>query len=185
MASLKKKTSPSLSDWQTRCNKFNHDWLKNKFLNSFDDFTVQLKKSDPDLVRVSEFLEKDFPAWESRRQDAQWIVQSFEDSVSPRQLLESSPLNRCDDETRAWLGNLMHGLRLSRYPVKSKVQESRDALRTVNKLYEKITYELEQFRPIKLTKLTSLRPQFCELKGAYEALSKTLSDLPRYESHGE
>ena len=182
---LGKEMRTPLSDWQTRRNKFNHDWLKNKFLNSFDDFTVQLKKSDPDLVRVSEFLEKDFPAWESRRQDAQWIVQSFEDSMSPRQLLESSPLNRCDDETRAWLGHLVYGLRLSRYPVKNKVQESREALRAVNKLYEKLTYELEQSRPIKLTKLTSLRPQFCELKEAYEALSKTLSDLPRYESHGE
>ena len=182
LARIKTGTDPS--EWQIRCNKLNHDWWKNRFLNSFDDFIVQLKKSKPAVTPVSEFLAKDFPAWKTLQQDAQWIVESFEDSMAPRRLLESSPLNRCDDETLAWLGNLVHGLWLTRYPVKRKVQESRDALAAVNRMYEKITRELEQSRPIELTKLIALRPQFCELKQTYRTFSKTLSNLPRYESHG-
>ena len=170
-------TAPS--EWQVRRNKFNHDWLKNKFLNSFDDFIVQLKKSKPAVTRVSEFLATDFPAWKTHQQEAQWIVESFEDSMSPRRLLASSPLNRCADETHAWLGNLVHGLWLTRYPVKRKIQESRDALAAVNKMYEKIIRELEQSRPIELTKLIALLPQFSELQETYQTLSKTLSNLPR------
>ena len=178
------KTGTGLSEWQIRRNKFNHDWLKNKFLNSFDDFIVQLKKSKPVVTRVSEFLVTDFPAWKTHQQDAQWIVEFFEDGMSPQRLLASSPLNRCDDETHAWLGNLVHGLWLTRYPVKRKVQESRDALAAVNKMYEQITRELEQSCPIELTKLIALLPQFSELQETYQTLSKTLSNLPRYESHG-
>ena len=174
-------TAPS--DWQIRRNKFNHDWLKNKFLNSFNDFIEQLQKRDPDIARVSDFLAEDFPTWKSRRQEAQWIVQSFEDSMSPLRLFNCSPLNRCDAETQDWLRHLVHGLWLSRYPVQSKAKESQDALGAVNELYEKMAYELEQARPIELTKLTLLHPQFCELKTTYEILSKVLSNLPRYESH--
>lgn len=173
------KTGIDLSEWQIRRNKFNHDWLKNRFLNSFDDFIVQLKKSKPAVTRVSEFLGTDFPAWKTHQQDTQWIVESFEDSMSPRRLLASSPLNRCDDETHAWLGNLVHGVWLTRYPVKRKVQESRDALAAVNEMYEKITRELEQSSPIGLPKLIALLPQFSELQETYQTLSKTLSNLPR------
>ena len=181
---LIKKIRTVSSDWQTRRNKFNHDWLKNKFLNSFDGFIEQLKKRKPDIVRLSEFLAEDFPAWKYRRQDAEWIVQSFEDGMSPRQLFNYSPLNRCDDDMQEWLGNLVHELWLSRYSVKSKAKESQDALVAANKMYKKIAYELEQSEPIKLTKLISLRHQFCELKETYEVLSKTLSNLPRYTSYG-
>ena len=180
---LKKKMITAPSEWQTRRNKFNHDWLKNKFLNSFNDFVEQIQKRKPDLVRVSEFLAEDFPAWTSQQQEVQWIVQSFEDSMSPQQLLNSFPLNRCNDETREWLGPLTHRLWLSRYPVKEKSKESQDALIEVNKMYEKLASELEQSMPIGLTKLIALHPKFCELKESYETLSKTLSNLSRDESY--
>ena len=180
---VENKTRTVPSEWQTRRNKFNHDWLKNKFLNSFDDFVVQLKKPDPNILRVSEFLAEDFPDWVARRQDAQWIVNSFEDRMSPRRLLDSSPLNRSDGETKEWLGHLVHELWLSRYQVKSKAKESQDALVAIDKQYEKVASEVEQSKPIGLTKLIALHPQFCRLKKAYQELSKTLSDLPRYELH--
>ncbi|MCY3740527.1 MAG: hypothetical protein OXH00_05860 [Candidatus Poribacteria bacterium] len=170
----------SASEWQIRRRKFNHDWLKNIFLNDFDAFIVQLSKSVPDLGRVSEFLEEDFPAWKSQRQEGQWLVQSFESSMSPLQLFNSSLLNRCNDETREWLGYLLHGLWLSRYDVREKAKESQDALMEVNETYEILASELEQSMPIGLTKLISLRPQFCELKVKYKVLFKTLSNLPRY-----
>ena len=99
---------------------------------------------------MSEFLGEDFPAWESRRQDAQWIVESFEENMSPRRLFRYSPLNRYDDETQEWLGELVHELWLSRYSVKKKAQESQDALITVNKFYEKIMDELRLSKPGKI-----------------------------------
>lgn len=180
----RKNTITAPSDWQIRRSKFNHDWLKNKFLNSFNDFIEQLQKRDPDIARMSAFLEEDFPAWKLRQKEVQSIVQSFEDSMSPLRLLRCAPLNRCDVETQEWLGHLVHGLWLARYPVQRKAKQSQDALVAVNELYEKIAYELEQPKPIELTKLAALRPQFCELKATYQALSKVLSNLPRYEYYG-
>ena len=94
------------------------------------------------------------------------------------------PLSGCDVETRGWLGHLVHGLWLSRYPIKEKAKESQEALASVNELYEKIACELEQSSPIKLTQLIALRPQFCELRETYGSLSKSLSNLRRYESYG-
>ena len=184
MCPRKKKIVTTPSEWQIRRNKFNHDWLKNKFLNSFNDFIEQLQKRNPDIVRMSEFLVEEFPAWKSQRQDAEWIVQSFEDGMSPRRLLSCAPLSGCDVETREWLGHLVHGLWLSRYPVKEKAKESQESLASVNELYEKIVCELEQSSPIKLTQLIALHLQFCELRETYGNLSKSLSNLPRYESYG-
>ena len=174
-----KETTTTLSEWQTRHSKFNHDWLKNKFLNGFEAFVAQLKKPKPDVFRVSEFLSEDFPAWESHRRDAEWIVEAFEDNMSPRRLLDALPLNRCNNETHAWLGHLVDELWLFRYSVKHKVKESRNALMAVNLIYEQIASELQQSRPIELTKLTALYPQFYELKETYQVLSKTLSNLPQ------
>ena len=176
---LRKKIVITPSEWQIRRNKFNHYWLQNIFLNSFKDFIGQLQKCNPDMVLISKFLEEDFPAWKSKRQDAEWIVQSFEDKMFPQQLLSVSPLNRCDEGTREWLGRLVHELWLSRYLVKEKLKESQEALIEVNKMYEKLASQLEQSMPIRLTKLISLRPQFCELKQTYKALSKSLSNLPQ------
>lgn len=185
----KKEIVTEISDWDIRRKKFNHDWLHNQFLRRFNDFIDQLQKSKsekskPELVRVSAFLEKDFPAWKSQLQEAQWIVQSFEDCMSPQQLLSSSALNRCNDETREWLGHLLHGLWLSHYAVTEKSKESQKALIEVNKVYKILASELEKSVPIGLTKLISLLPEFCELKVKYDVLSKTLSNLPRYMQHG-
>ena len=178
-------TSASEFEWQTRHKKFNHDWLKYKFLNSFDNFIVQLQKErKPDLTGVSKFLAEDFPTWKSHRQDAQWIVESFEDKMSPQQLLNSIPLNRCNGETREWLGYLLHELWLSRYAVKEKSKECQEALKEVNNMYEILASELEQSTPIGLTKLIALHPQFCELKEKYKILSKTLSILRGIRSYG-
>lgn len=180
---LVKKIVTTPSEWQIRRQEFYHDWLKNRFLNSFDDFIEQLQKNNPDIHRVSAFLVEDFPAWNSERQDAERIVQSIEDGMSPQRFLSCAPLSGCDVETQEWLEHLVHGLWLSRYPVKEKAKESQEALASVNELYEKIAYELEQSSPIKLTQLIALRPQFCELKETYRNLSKSLSNLRRYESY--
>ena len=181
---VKEKIETTPSEWPIRRKKFYHDWLKNRFLNSFDDFIEQLQKDNPGIDRVSEFLVEDFPAWKSKRQDAEWIIQSIEDGMSPRRLLSCAPLSGCDVETQEWLGHLVHGLWLSRYPIKEKAKESQEALALVDELYEKIACELEQSSPIKLTQLIALRPQFCELRETYGSLSKSLSNLRRYESYG-
>ena len=170
----KKEIVTKISDWEIRRKDFNHDWLQNKFLNSLSAFIDRLQKSAPDLVRVSGFLEKGFPTWKSKQQEVQRIIESFEDCMSPQQLLNSAPLKRCNEETRKWLSNLLHGLWLSKCPVKEKSKEWQEALIEVNKLYEELAAKIDLTEPI------NLHPQFCELKVKYKILSKTLNNFPRY-----
>ena len=149
-------TEKVLSDWETRRSEFKHDWLQNEFLNRFGYFIELAQREEHKshhLDKANKFLKKDFPAWEDRRQEAQGIVQSFEENMSSRGLLSSSPLV-------------------------NDAKESQDALEAVNKIYDKIAGELKRFRPpIDSPKLIALCPQFCELKEAYDAFSTTLSKL--------
>lgn len=140
-----------LSEWELRCSKFNHDWLKNFLSLSFSPFIELLFIEQPkkkDLKFMSEFLTKDFPAWESRRQEAQWIVRSFEDNMSPR-VKESQDALEAVDKLQQEIAYKLPKLDLSAPIDKDDV-----------------------------AKLIPLRPQFCELKEAYKTLSKTLSNLP-------
>ena len=187
---VKEKIETTSSEWQLSCSKLNHDWFGHEFFNGFDYFIDELQKREPDRDRVGmlKFWEEDFPTWKTRRQEAQRIVESFEDNMLPRRLLSCTLLSSCDVETREWLGHLVHRLWLFRYSVEEKVKESQESLASVNELYdelyEKIACELEQSSVINLTQLIALQPQFCdqfcELRETYGNFSKTLSNLPRY-----
>ena len=177
----KQKLRTVRSDWENRRSGFNHYWLKNQFLIVLGDFIEQLEKPKPNCSSVRSFLKHDFPDWKSQREEASWIVNSFEDSSSPRRHLSCPPLNRCDDETQAWLGDVVQGMWLSRYPEMDRLKESRDALATVDKLYEKIAHNLppiEALGPEDVAKLKPLHTEFCKLEETFRTL-KTLFEALR------
>ena len=174
LATQKINTVPK--EWEVRRSYFNHYWLKNQYLIVFGNFIRQLGKPKPDFSSVRCFLKHDFPDWESHREDARWIVNSFENSFSPRRFLSCPPLNRCDAETQAWLGDVAHGMWLLRSSVMVRLKECQDALATVDKLYEKVAHNLPPFEALRtedLAKLKSLRPEFCKLEKTFRTL-KTL-----------
>jgi hypothetical protein len=175
--------STLISSWQNRRSAFNHDWLKNKYLNRLDGFIRRLKIPDSDPVRLSRFLNDDFPEWKRRQNEIQNLFGTFEGEMSPMSLFEKEPLNRCDVETMSWLGQLIHALWLARYPIKEWVHTAWNAFCDVNDQYnniaevlksKKLNWESKDYR----TALKLMIPYFLQFKKACEELSRAIAMFP-------
>ena len=175
--------STLISSWQNRRSAFNHDWLKNKYLNRLSAFIERLKIYNSDLPRLYRFLEDDFPEWKKQRSEIQNLLKTFEVEMSPKSIFKKAPLNRCDNETIIWLDQLIHALWLARYPVKEWIHAAQNAFRNVNNQYnnivkilksKKLDCESEDYR----TTLKPLIPDFLQFKKACEELSQAVGMFP-------
>jgi hypothetical protein len=163
--------------WETRRSAFRHDWLKNTYLNRLDGFLSGLDAANPDLEWLLEFVEEDLPAWEKKRDEARWVIDAYEDEMSPRTLFGRPPLSRCDPETKRWLGNLIHQLWRSRYDTGDATETAREALDEVNNKYDRLDEQIEGTPDVE--RLKALRPAFEELRDACAKLGDTMSDFLR------
>lgn len=171
--------STLISSWQNRRSAFNHDWLKNKYLNRLNAFLERLNMPDSDPLRLSRFLTDDFPEWKKQQSKVEDLLETFETEMSPKSLFKKEPLNRCDDETIIWLGQLIHALWLVRYPVKEWIHTAQNAFRNVNDQYNNIVKilkskdldcESKDYR----TTLKPLIHDFIQFKQACEELSQAI-----------
>lgn len=166
------------SPWQERRSAFNHDWLKNKYLNGLKALIERLQSSKPNRERLVEYLSVRLPAWETHRHEARWLIEAFEAEMSPLRLFEEPPLNRCDAETAAWLGPLVHGLWLARYPVKEQVQAVEEAFKAADNQYEELRQVLTRVEEMDTEQLVSLLPQLQAFRDACTELTRSISLLP-------
>ena len=65
-------------DWQRRRSEFNHDWLKNRYLNNLDGFIANLEMKKPDETRLMRFLDEDLRQWKAKEEEARRLMDSFE-----------------------------------------------------------------------------------------------------------
>src|ERR1044072_7135922 len=121
--------------WQKRRNTFNHDWLKNQYMPALARYLNLLDGLIEDDEFAQSFVSQILPEWESHREEAANLIKSFECEMSPQRLLECSPLSRCDEHTKRWLGNLMHALWLKRYPVAQWVTDAMHAVENADAAY--------------------------------------------------
>lgn len=130
---------PTLSSklWQEIRSEFNHDWLKNRYLTALDGWLRILdsngKSRDLQLERT--FVPLRLPEWEEQRVKATFLIQNFEQKMSPREMLNLLPLSRCEAATRLWLGDLVHELWLIRRPVKQWVADADRCLNAAEDAY--------------------------------------------------
>ena len=171
------------ASWQNRRSAFNHDWLKNKYLNRLDAFINRLKVPDSDPFRLQRFLNDDFSEWKKQQSEIENLFDTFEVEVSPKSLLKKEPLNRCDNETSIWLGELIHALWLECYPVKEWARSAVKAFQNADDQYNNIAEvlksknlncESEDYR----TALKPLIPHFLQFKQACEELSQAIGMFP-------
>ncbi|MFQ6042927.1 MAG: hypothetical protein ACE5PV_18910 [Candidatus Poribacteria bacterium] len=164
--------------WQRHRSDFNHDWLKNQYMNRLDGCIERLKIEGADISRIVRFITQDFPEWEQKRETACELVASFEREMSPRVLFEQGPLNRCDAETKEWLGELVHALWMARYPVKKWICEAEKALKSADCQYAALKKVLDSLNRIDSEQLASLLPSFVAFKQACKELSQAISQFP-------
>lgn len=95
-------------DWQAGRNRFNHDWLKNKFSLALEKAVKIAQERIEDDEFASKFIDNAVPDFEIGMQTARELIDSFEQSMSPRVLLDREPLCRLNDHYRDWLGRVVH-----------------------------------------------------------------------------
>src|SRR4051812_27557431 len=115
---------PMLNEWQERRSEFNHDWLKNQFLNRLNAFLERLRSGNPDLEKLLRFVLEDLPEWKSHEPEARWLIESVVREMSPRLFFDQSPLVRCDVGTKGWLPEIVHEIWLSRYPIRALQEQA-------------------------------------------------------------
>jgi hypothetical protein len=165
------------TDWQQRRSAFNHDWLKNDFLNSLNAFITLLDYRAPDQGEILKFLKEKLPVWPEKAAEAKWLIESFEVEMSPKQFFGVPPLCNCDEETKGWLPGLVHDLWLARYPVTELLHSGQRALAGVIEKYQALRLEALRAEAIPFDSLRGMKNAFVAFKDACDALSVVLSQM--------
>lgn len=95
-------------DWQAGRNRFNHDWLKNKFSLALEKAVKIAQERIEDDEFAFKFIDNALPEFEIEMQTARELIDSFEGAMSPCVLLDREPLCRLNDHHRDWLGRVVH-----------------------------------------------------------------------------
>lgn len=110
--------------WQYRRSRFNHDWLKNQYIPALGKLQNLLVGRIDDVDNEAIFVDRIMTEWLTHRDEALALPSDFEAGMTPRGLFQHKPLSSCDEETVQWLGELIHGLWLARYPVHRWITEA-------------------------------------------------------------
>jgi hypothetical protein len=143
-----------------------------KWLNVLDE-----RVEDPQFA--GEFLMSVFPEWEVHCGELLQLATGFPEEMSPRIYCDCEPLCRCDADTRAWLGALMHKLWLSRYPVQLWMEAAVDSVHAAQETYHRLQSALATIGPdCDLMELRPLRDQFREFRLRCQEVGTKFGEFP-------
>ncbi len=123
-----------------------------------------------------EVLELD--RWAQRRSDIEVLLEMFEPRMSPRSLFDQPPLSRCDEQTKMWLGTLVHQMWLGRYPVREWVEAARDALYKADRAWLELAQALDAVSPVTVERLVAAGPEIERLQEACQRLASAIEKFP-------
>lgn len=164
-------------DWQRRRSEFNHDWLKNRYLNNLDGFIANLEMKKPDESRLMIFLQEYWNQWKTHREEAGQLIDSVETEMSPTVLFETGILKGMNPEACEWLKSLTHYLWLNRHDIKNKISNCQEWLLKVDAQYDKINSMLNEIGR-NMEQLKNLLPGFKAFRDICQAFSESISKLP-------
>ena len=159
--------------WASARARFNHDWLKNSFLQTLGTLmnvargSVQME--DGGVGLCSSMLED----WRERSHKAKELAETFEKEMSPAQLFLVPPLDSLNNAGWAALPTLIHTLWLIRYPVKRWVSDTLDAWQKGEDEAALIMKQLETG-----ASLIQMGDALLRFQGTCTMLADTLSQFP-------
>jgi hypothetical protein len=164
--------------WQRRRSRFNHDWLKNRFLPALTKWANILAGEVEDPAFDKSFPERILPEWESQREEALAICETFEDEMSSRRILDRPPLSRCDESTRRWLGTMVHQLWLARYPVNEWVARGTAGVQAATAAYARVQEGTLRLGGTALSQSREHRERFADFQRRCQELAATMHAFP-------
>jgi len=167
-----------LTSWELRRSRFNHDWLGNHFLNTFDAFLQRLEGGGEDVASLERFIRHDFAQWPGKEAEVGELLNAFMQEMSPRALLAKEPLVRLDPGTRTWLGSVVDELWRARHSVTVALSSARGKLEAASQQYRAISKELDE-DPIDAETLRRLLSHFRKFECCCRLLKDAMSEFPR------
>jgi chromosome segregation ATPase len=164
-------------EWLRRRSEFNHDWLKNRYLNNLDGFIANLEMKKTDEIRLTIFLEEDWNQWKTHKEEARQLIDSVEAEMSPALLFETEIMKRMDPEIQKWMKPLTHYLWLERHDIKNKISDCEELLLKVNAQYDKINRMLDE-KGRTMEQLKNLLSEFKVYRDICQAFSESIGKLP-------
>ena len=128
--------------WQRRRSRFNHDWLKNRYLPAIAKWIHIQEGLVEDPFFEGEFLQLTLPQWEERSKNALDLVDRFAQEMSPRNLI-AMVFRRSPAESTQWLGTLVDALWLNRNLVGQWQADARNAVLAATAQYFELKESLE------------------------------------------
>ena len=165
--------------WQKRRGAFNHDWLKNTYIQSLSSWLNLLNDKIEDPHLEQSFVNLKLPEWEARLAEARSLSHDFISEMSPKIFFNVEPLANCSAETKSWLPDLIHQLWMARCSVESLVAEAEQAVETAQNAYEVLCAKLKSIPCVTSIKfLLKLKPEFQAFYEACVALGKAMEKFP-------
>lgn len=124
------------AEWERLRSRFNHDWLKNRFLLTVGSFLSSVSGDGYSVKEALEPLTDVMAQWPERRDRLSGILRDFEGTMSPATLLDSSPLDSLDAAARQWLGSLIHLLWWKGRGSEARRNAVEDACKRADEKYE-------------------------------------------------
>jgi hypothetical protein len=164
--------------WQRKRSEFNHDWLKNRYLTALAKWINILDGRVEDQEFEKQFTTAVLGQWREYSPQAIWLARSFESEMSPKALLERPPFINFLPESAMWLGDLVHGLWKSRYPVGAWVNEAATAVGAADDAYRNLLSQIGYGEVPTIEQLRALRSTFARFQGCCQAVAKAMEAFP-------
>ena len=166
-------------EWQSKRNRFNHDWLKNHYLLALSKLLNILDDRIEDTDFVSEYLNGGFQIWEREHSEALALVEQFAASMSPSVLFTRTPYSNLLNQLSC-LPALTDALWRSKYRIDELVADARDAAVAANKDYLLIVAILKEKSATDATvgQDRELRELFASFRSHCSALAEAIELLP-------
>ncbi len=168
------------TDWQARRNRFNHDWLKNKFLLSLDRLVKITKDKIVDIADeefAARFLAGGLIDWKHEEETARLLLESFELAMSPCVFLDREPL--CRSSHRDWLRELVHALWRSQVGVGDLVATAREWLDAASEAYDDLRRCVQEHcGKTDCPRLASCRRELVEFRDRCSELATAFGRFP-------
>ncbi|MEW8051849.1 MAG: hypothetical protein AB2809_15895 [Candidatus Thiodiazotropha sp.] len=167
--------------WQQQREKLNHAWLTNEFLVSHvrGSLLANLTSHNPDQERLKEFAELDWPTWTQRRDELATLLNSAEESLSPRRLLDQPPLQDEAPKTKAWLSGVVHAMWLARTGFHGKLSDAKKALADVDCCYQQLDPLLHCPDEVDMGEVQLALDSFREFEAAVLRLTECIHVFPQ------
>lgn len=168
-----------MTGWQKHRSQFNHDWLKNHYLQALGAWLNLLDGNLENAEFERAFVAQILPQWQPASREARALVQDFAREMSPRQWFSVAPLAGCDEATRQWLEPLVDKWWRVRYGVDQLVSDAEARIADADAAYARLQQELKWSGEVQAAEsLRPLRPLFAEFRRCCQNVAKAIEKFP-------